>query len=220
MKLSKDQIQYIDDYLIESGIKYWDIRLELIDHFASKLEKQEQIDLTKNLLIREFGTSATLENIQEEKRKSINKKYRKLFNQEILNFFKSIKNILVLTLLFFIYYQLFREIDTKLFLKLSIGVTLIPVVIAVLFQIFNWIKRNKSIYLTTALFYFMFSFLMYNMVIQLTINDSFIEVPQQTKSIIILLSLPVYLTGMYSGLKVYYKTHKEYTQIYKELQSI
>ena len=74
MKLSKDQIKYIDDYLKDNGIKYWDIRLELIDHFASKLEKLVHVDLSKALLIKEFGTSASLENIQKEKRKSINKK--------------------------------------------------------------------------------------------------------------------------------------------------
>ena len=220
MKLTNEQIKYIDDYLIERGIKYWDIRLELIDHFASKLENQEQVNLTRNLLITEFGTTASIENIQEEKRKSINKKYRKLFNQDILSFFKSTKNILILTLLFFVYYLLFRKLDTRLFLKLSVGITLTPAVIAIIFQIFNWVKRNKSIYLATALFYFMFSFLLYNVVIQLTINDTFFEIPPQTQSIIILFSLPVYLIGMYCGFKVYYKTHKEYTRIYKELQSI
>lgn len=220
MKLSKEQIKYIDDYLIEGGIKFWDIRLELIDHFASKLEKQDQVDLTRNLLIKEFGTAASLENIQEVKRKSVNKKYRKLFNQEILSFFKKTKNILVLILLFFLYYQFFRDLDTKLFLKLSVLISLIPPVISIIFQIFKWVKRNISIYLTTALFYFMFSFLLYNAVIQLTITDSFFDIPQQTQSIIFLISLPLYLIGMYCGLKVYYKTHKEYTQIYKELKSI
>jgi hypothetical protein len=44
MKLSKDQIITIDDYLKENGVKYWDIRLELIDHLASKLEKQDHVD--------------------------------------------------------------------------------------------------------------------------------------------------------------------------------
>ncbi len=220
MKLSKEQIKYIDDYLIEGGIEFWDIRLELIDHFASKLEKQDQVNLTRNLLIREFGTSASLGKILEIKRKIINKKYKKLFNQEILNFFKPVKNILILTLLFFVYYQLFKKLDAKLFLKLSMGIALIPPVISVIFQISNWIKGNISIYLATALFYFMFSFLIYNAIAQLMINDSFFDIPQQTQSIITLLSLPLYLVCMYCGFKVYYKTYKEYSRIYKELQSI
>ncbi len=220
MKLSKDQIKYIDDYLIEGGIKFWDIRLELIDHFASKLEKQEQIYLTKTLLIKEFGTYASLENILKEKRRIINKKYRKLFHNEILKFFKSIKKKLILILLFFIYYQLFRKLDTKLFLKLSVLISFFPIFIALIFQIITWIKKNRSIYLESAMFYFYFSFLLYNAVMQFTIKDTFFDIPKQTQSIIFLISLPVYLIGMYSGFKVYYKTHKEYTRIYKELQSI
>jgi membrane-associated HD superfamily phosphohydrolase len=220
MKLSKEQITTIEDYLKENGVKYWDIRLELIDHLASKLEKQDQIDLTKTLLIKEFGTYASLEYIQEEKRKSINKKYRKLFFQEVLNFFKSTKNILTFIVLSFFYYQFYKHLNTKVFLKLSVLLAFIPVIIALLFQFYIWIKKNKSIYLATALFYFMFTFLLYNMVIQLTINDSFFEIPGQTQGVIILISLPFYLVGMFSGFKVFNKTHKEYTKIYNELQTI
>ena len=220
MKLSKDQIITIDDYLKENGVKYWDIRLELIDHFASKLEKLDYVDLSKNLFIREFGTYASLEYIQEEKRKSINKKYRKLFFQEVLNFFKSTKNILTFIVLSFFYYQFYKHLNTKVFLKLSVLLAIIPVIIALLFQFYIWIKKNKSIYLATALFYFMFTFLLYNMVIQLTINDSFFEIPGQTQGVIILISLPFYLVGMFSGFKVFNKTHKEYTKIYNELQTI
>ena len=161
MKLSKDQIITIDDYLKENGVKYWDIRLELIDHFASKLEKLDYVDLSKNLFIREFGTYASLEYIQEEKRKSINKKYRKLFFQEVLNFFKSTKNILTFIVLSFFYYQFYKHLNTKVFLKLSVLLAFIPVIIALLFQFYIWIKKNKSIYLATALFYFMFTFLLY-----------------------------------------------------------
>jgi len=220
MKLSKDQIITIDDYLKENGVKYWDIRLELIDHFASKLEKLDYVDLSKNLFIREFGTYASLEYIQEEKRKSINKKYRKLFFQEVLNFFKSTKNILTFIVLSFFYYQFYKHLNTKVFLKLSVLLAFIPVIIALLFQFYIWIKKNKSIYLAPALFYFMFTFLLYNMVIQLTINDSFFEIPGQTQGVIILISLPIYLVGMFSGFKVFNKTHKEYTKIYNELQTI
>ena len=220
MKLNKDQITTIDDYLKENGVKYWDIRLELIDHFASKLEKLDHVDVSKNLFIREFGTSASLENIQAERMKSINKKYRKLFLQEILNFFKSTKNILIFIVLSFIYYQLFKKLSTKAFLKLSLLFALVPVIIALLFQFYIWIKKNKSIYLAIALFYFTFTFLLYNMVIQLTIQDAFFKFSLQTQKEVILLSLPFYLVGMYSGFKVFNKTHQEYTRIYNELQTI
>lgn len=47
MKLTKNQIQYIDNYLIKLKIKYVDVRLELIDHLASDFEasnKEEQLE--------------------------------------------------------------------------------------------------------------------------------------------------------------------------------
>ena len=74
MKLNKEQIATIDTYLKENKVEYWDVRLEMIDHLASKLEKQQQVILTKNLLIKEFGSSISLEKTLDVKRKSVNKK--------------------------------------------------------------------------------------------------------------------------------------------------
>jgi hypothetical protein len=39
MELTKEQIQYIDHRLQNDGIKYWDIRIEMIDHVVSDVEK-------------------------------------------------------------------------------------------------------------------------------------------------------------------------------------
>ncbi|WP_292948693.1 hypothetical protein [Olleya sp. UBA1516] len=47
MKLSQQQINQIDNYLIKLKIKYVDVRLELIDHLASDFEasnKEEQLE--------------------------------------------------------------------------------------------------------------------------------------------------------------------------------
>ena len=60
MKLSKEEITYIDDYLIKSGVKYWDVRLELLDHIINAVEdlmKQEGYSFNEALLEvhRDFG---------------------------------------------------------------------------------------------------------------------------------------------------------------------
>ncbi len=39
-KLTKQQIGFIDDYLIKNKVKYWDVRIELIDHIANLLEEK------------------------------------------------------------------------------------------------------------------------------------------------------------------------------------
>jgi len=41
MKLTKHQIQFIDKYLANSGVRYADIRFEMTDHIATMLESKE-----------------------------------------------------------------------------------------------------------------------------------------------------------------------------------
>ncbi|WP_430410871.1 hypothetical protein [Kordia sp.] len=40
MKLTKDEIQTIDEYLQRSGVSYWDVRIELLDHFIEAIEEK------------------------------------------------------------------------------------------------------------------------------------------------------------------------------------
>lgn len=38
MKLTQQEIKFIDNYLIKNEVKYWDVRLELLDHIVSAVE--------------------------------------------------------------------------------------------------------------------------------------------------------------------------------------
>lgn len=38
MKLTKQEIKFIDNYLIKNEVKFWDVRLELLDHIVSAVE--------------------------------------------------------------------------------------------------------------------------------------------------------------------------------------
>lgn len=40
MKLEKEEIKFIDNYLMKSGVEYLDIRYEMIDHIASAIEEK------------------------------------------------------------------------------------------------------------------------------------------------------------------------------------
>ena len=44
MKLSKDEIQFIDNYLVNTQIIYVDIRYEMIDHIAMAVEEKMEIE--------------------------------------------------------------------------------------------------------------------------------------------------------------------------------
>ena len=45
IKLTKEQITYIDDYLKHHKVNYWDIRIELLDHIVTTVEEK----LTKGI---------------------------------------------------------------------------------------------------------------------------------------------------------------------------
>jgi len=53
MKLTKTQIDYIENQLIKNGVKYWDIRIELLDHVVSDVENslENQEDFKKQYKI-------------------------------------------------------------------------------------------------------------------------------------------------------------------------
>ena len=102
MELSKEQISFIDQYLKKKGVKYWDVRLEMVDHVASKLEKNDKLFLDEIFLIEEFGLETTIKKIVSQKIKMVNKKYNKLFLSELIDFFKNIKNIVIFTLTFLV----------------------------------------------------------------------------------------------------------------------
>lgn len=48
MELSKEQIKYIEHRLRDDGIKFWDIRIEMLDHVVSDVEKSLKSFHTKN----------------------------------------------------------------------------------------------------------------------------------------------------------------------------
>lgn len=44
MKLNKENIQSIDNYLKQDGFKYFDIRMEMVDHVANAVEEQMNME--------------------------------------------------------------------------------------------------------------------------------------------------------------------------------
>ena len=44
MELNKEQIQQIESYLQSCGVNWFDVRIELVDHFANNLENKLEIN--------------------------------------------------------------------------------------------------------------------------------------------------------------------------------
>lgn len=107
MKLSKKEIQYIDQYLIRSGVTFWDLRAEIIDHFIVAIEEKIQADncsfeeallevteafgntvqkryllnkdRTKVLFSGTFSDGKGFKELEKEKRKQVRKQYAKQY---------------------------------------------------------------------------------------------------------------------------------------------
>lgn len=122
MKLSIENIHFIDNYLENSGVYYYDVRLEMIDHIASKLEAQYE-----NNTFEEAFKIYMLENKKELL--ANNKTFKRLANKKLLKQFVknvSVKKAVVFFIIFTLTYKVvFELLGVQLFESLM---TTIPFV--------------------------------------------------------------------------------------------
>ena len=82
MELSKEQLLQIDNYIFVCGVKYHDVRAEIVDHFANILEQKldENPDLNFKKEIenshRNFSGRG-FSKLLEEKKKSVTRMFYK-----------------------------------------------------------------------------------------------------------------------------------------------
>jgi len=73
MKLTEEQINFIEDYLIKNKVKYWDVRIELLDHVASDVEERMQNGLGFEDALKEvhlsFGNKLQTEKLSEDQQR-------------------------------------------------------------------------------------------------------------------------------------------------------
>jgi len=222
MKLTKDQIISIDAYLKKIGIKHWDIRLEMIDHIATQTEESGLVDLDSKMLNRDnIKKKYELKNIAKQKIKFVHKKCRASVNTEILSFFKSLKQLIILLIFYIIYFKILKETSFKTYYRLSMILIFVPMFISIGYMIFNFIKKNASIHLEYAIFYLMFPFSILNMFVQLlNSKEHFFPLSNHSFEIFLLLTIPIYLVLTFIGFKVYLNTLKYYTKTYKSYLSV
>lgn len=117
MELTKEQIQEIDNYISVCGIKYYDVRAELVDHFASILEeriKKEPSLIFSNAIAeehRKFSDSG-FKKLLDDKEKAVQKRFVKMTLQHLKTFFKLPKVIISIGL-FFLFYKFMSFFNDK-----------------------------------------------------------------------------------------------------------
>jgi len=163
MKLIKEEIQFIEDYLIKNEVKYWDVRLELLDHIVSAVEdkiENEGISFNEALLdvhqgfgnrTKTFGIyndklmksglyadNKGFKKFMLQKQKELGRKYRIKTWKDLKNNFKSFKffvEYVAIVLLFFTVFQYF----SKAFVIIGLLVLMIPQ-----FIVFYYTIKDKS----------------------------------------------------------------------------
>ncbi|MGB0897345.1 MAG: hypothetical protein ACPGRW_08500 [Flavobacteriaceae bacterium] len=166
MDLSKEELQFIDTYLENSGVNYVDVRLELTDHIASTIESklESTTEQTFYEIFKDYMVSYKkhlIENSEAQK--------AKLKNETVMKFLKSFMSLDVLFLIgvsmlltkvskIIKYQEYFLKINFGLFIfalisyytmfyktrKTSIGASLLSVV-AICYYIILYIKNPFDI---------------------------------------------------------------------------
>lgn len=240
MKLTTAQITYIDDYLKHHKVKYWDIRIELLDHIVSNVEDKMTQGLSFDDAMIEvhksFGNSMKMlwnthteysifvngegyKDLIQVKIEQLNKMYRNLYFKEFINLFTSFKSLSVIILIVFIEYVAFNSVSNLIFKRINLTVFFIPLIIILVLFTIQYFKKNKSIHLEYASFYAMSSFLILNVFVQAR-HFSIYEKLVIDKNILFSVLSILNLLLCYGGIKMYLSSIKKYNDLHKKLQSL
>ena len=138
MELTKKQIQFIDHRLENDGVKYWDIRIEMLDHIVTDVEsilKPKNTECQFKEIVQEAFVSmgwkenfngSSFEKQNKEGWKNVGKKYRKEYFLEVRNFFKKPKNLIVFILSLLLLFVLSQNVSNSAFLKINFIIFLLP----------------------------------------------------------------------------------------------
>ena len=224
MELTKEQIKFIDHRLEKEGIKYWDIRIEVLDHVVSdvekRLEKDQEFKKIVNNSFISLGWNGSFDDLNKQGWKNANKGHRKIYYQGFIDFFKNYLNLLVLGGFLLGIYFLSEVLLHKTFLKVSYGVFLSPLMLCFYLFFKTWRKKyGKSVHRGYAFFYLMLSFFLLNWVMNAMKVDGDFAFPITYHKPILFFILPLHLILVYAGYAVYKKAISKVEKIRKELLS-
>lgn len=116
-KVTESQIQQIHNYIERCRVDWYDVQIELVDHMANGIENQWESNSSISFNdaldneFKKFGLSG-FQNLIEEKRKGLNKHYRKQVWFYVKEFFTLPKMLLTLFLVW-VLFSTMHYIDNK-----------------------------------------------------------------------------------------------------------
>ena len=149
MELTKKQIQGIEIYISSCGIKYYDVKAEIVDHFATVLEQQLEdnptLDFKKEIVhIHKNFSDNGFSNLLIEKTKAVHKKFYVLSLKHMLSFFKLPKIILSVALFLGLREVMSFFEDKVNFFHLLSGIGLLIVLILLILEYYNRKQKRET----------------------------------------------------------------------------
>jgi len=144
MKLTAEQIGCVSNYIQSFDIKWYELQVELTDHFVSIMEEiwNEDPELSfhqvKYYTEQRFGRDYFKE-VEQERRKILRKEFKRIQLKMVAEYLKFPKILLSILLVFVVYRLSFYFEDISLYIKILFGILLG----ASLLSIFNWFRYRK-----------------------------------------------------------------------------
>jgi len=151
MELTKKQLQELDTYISCCGIKYYDVKVEIVDHFAIVLEqrlaenpaldfKEEIINIHKNF------SDTGFYNLLKEKTKAVHENFYRYTLKHLLRFFR-LPKILISMTLFLGLNEILKTTDDKSNFFFALSVIGILIMLQMLLRVSVKRKKNKDSFL-------------------------------------------------------------------------
>lgn len=242
MKLTKEQIEFIDDYLIKNKVKYWDVRMELLDHISNEVEALMKVgssftnamqavhvkfgnDLTIKRLNKEntgwdtfpslYADSSGYKEFIEEKRQGLTKGFGKLQRKALRLFFTNAKSLILYAcvLIAFLYTKEFFAVKTMY--KTVLLLLMVMSLIPCLIALFNLKNTFKSLTINAALLSSISGVSFVNGL--LIAPKIFLDEGEQLSLTYIFIVFALLFPFFYTAIKLFVNRLKKYNSIHKKL---
>ena len=222
MELSQEQLLQIDNYIFSCDIKFYDLRAEIVDHFANILEqsleenptlnfKQEIINIHKNFSENGF------KKLLKEKTKSVQKRFYKASLKHLITFFRFPKIIVSGGFFYFLILIMNLVEDKEVFFSI-LSFILLFLGFRLLFNV-NMRNSNKQTFLVLNMtLNFFNSFYLLVMIFNFSASHRIIgSFFNFTDNYIYLGIFTLLILFYWSGEYVYYQNKKEVIKQYPNL---
>lgn len=205
MDISEKEIVFIDEYLKKKGIKYWDLRIEMIDHIVSIIEHDSKSinfkSAFKNSLV-EIGWLGNLAYLNALGWKNVNTWFRREYHKGFLNFFKCVKNVILFLSATMLLYILSENITFQQFEVVCFTLFVTPLTLVLIEFIKSSNKKyGRSVNLDYSTIYLVLSFLILNV-----FPTFFSHLPETIQKVGWFFLLMIHYVAFYSGYRLYKKT--------------